>query len=743
MKKIIRSTFLAVVLASLVMSLFMTGTASAQTETANPAIIRFDMLGQPDSLLRGPYGTTNIRFGLPANWSFQEGGSLQLIVTANVVSGSADTVADGQFIGSTLSVTFNNNSVTTIPLVAGSNVTYDIPLPAATFTSPFNDGRHELTLFLDAGNDCDQSTTRHTTVVVSSASHFTIPYMEQAPALDLTNLPRPIFQRDSIFPLGTSLVIPDSPTAQEMQAALTVSASLGRMTGGELKMSMIPMSQLNQDLRTNSQLVFVGKASTLSLLQGVPLPSPVQNNAFAPAGLQENDGVLQLAVSPWNTGRAMLVVSGNTDAGVVKAAQALSNETIQTVGDKSLSLIADVLAAANAPQSTSIPQETRTFSELGYSIINMAGIGRSDAFVRFNLPPGFVAGNDTYIDLTFNHSGLLDFTRSGLTVFMNGNLIGSVLLSPQTASTVTQRIKIPPSSLSTSGNELKFEVDLAPISQCSFADFSNLWLSILPESVLHMPVQPATAGTQSLRDLGTYPFPFTSEPTLSNLAFIVSKDDPLGWNAASQVAFHMGRQATGALFNLTAAYDGEIPEDVRNGHNLVIVGLPSNLQIVDELRETLPAPFENGTNVAVVQGQQVAYRFPSEADLGYLELMASPWNAERAILAVLGSTPVGMQQSATALGAPLLRSKLRGNFAMINGESITVADTRTGLGLAGLSADVNATAQPAANATPVPNTAPSVLTGVSWIPMVVGGLALAIFIVLIIAAITRRRVITN
>jgi hypothetical protein len=475
----------------------------------------------------------------------------------------------------------------------------------------------------------------------------------------------------------------------------------------------------------------------------VPLPAPVQNNALAPAGLQQDDGVLQLAVSPWNTGRAMLVVSGNTDAGVVKAAQALSNETIQTVGDKSLSLIADVFAAANAPQNTSIPQETRTFSELGYSIINMAGIGRSDAFVRFNLPPGFVAGNDTYIDLTFNHSGLLDFTRSGLTVFMNGNLIGSVLLSPQTASTVTQRIKIPPSSLSTSGNELKFEVDLAPISQCSFADFSNLWLSILPESVLHMPVQPATAGTQSLRDLGTYPFPFTSEPTLSNLAFIVSKDDPLGWNAASQVAFHMGRQATGALFNLTAAYDGEVPDDVRNGHNLVIVGLPSNLQIVDELRETLPAPFDNGTNVAVVQGQQVAYRFPSEADLGYLELMASPWNAERAILAVLGSTPAGMQQSATALGAPLLRSKLRGNFAMINGESITVADTRTGLGLAGLSADVNATAQPAANATPVPNASPSVLTGVSWIPMVVGGLALAIFIILIIAAITRRRVITN
>jgi hypothetical protein len=334
MNKILRPLFFSLALASLLSSLVFTAgsAAPAQELIGNEAVIRFDMIGQADTLIRGPYGTFNARFGLPSNWAFNSDASLQLIITANLVTNPEQAVADGKFIGSTLNVNFNKNDIATIPLLAGPNVTYDIPIPASALDSPFSDGRHELSLFLDAGNDCTD-TTRHTSIVISAASHFTIPYAEQTPTLDLTNLPRPIFQRDSIFPVNSTIVVPDSPTAQEMQAALTVASSFGRMSGAEMNVTLIPMNQLTPELRTESQLIFVGKSSTLSLLQGVALPSPLQSNKFAASGMQTDDGVLQMAVSPWNTGRAILVVGGNTDAGVIKAAQALSNENIQTVGD--------------------------------------------------------------------------------------------------------------------------------------------------------------------------------------------------------------------------------------------------------------------------------------------------------------------------------------------------------------------------------------------------------------------------
>src|SRR6266498_1040623 len=749
MNKMLRAIFFAWVLASLLSSLVFTAAGAApaaQTPTTgNQAVIRFDMIGQTDALLRGPYGTMNARFGLPANWAFQNGASLQLIVTANLVTSSAQSVADGQFIGSTLNVNFNKNDIATIPLLAGSNVSYDVPIPPTALKSPFSDGRHELSLFLDAGNDCTD-TTRHTSIVISAASHFSIPYAEQTPDLDLTTLPRPIFQRDSIFPVNSTLVVPDAPTAQEMQAALTIASSFGRMSSGQMNVSLVPMSQLTPEMRTQSQLIFVGKSSTLSLLQGVALPSPLQSNNFATAGLQADDGVVQLAVSPWNTGRAMLVVAGNSDAGVVKAAQAVSNQNLQTIGNHDLALIADVSPFANTLSDSVIPRDTRTFAELGYSILSMSGVGRSDSFVRFTIPPGYSAAEDSYLDMTFNHSGLLDFTRSGLTVFMNVNSIGSVQLSKDTASTTTQRIRIPVSSLATGTNELQFEVDLAPLSQCSLLDFGNLWLSILPESILHLPLQPATAGATTLRDLSSYPYPFISDPTLSNLGFVLPKSNPSAWNTATQIAYQLGRESAGALFNMGVAYDGAVADDVKKSHNLIVIGLPSETKLLADINDSLPAPFEKGTNVAVIKGQQVSYRFPTNADLGYLELLTSPWNADRMILAVVGSTPAGVTQAGTALTNAGLLSRIKGNFVLVNGETLSIADTRTGLGLAGVGDAANVAPQASVAATPVPQTTvPTSLfaTETGWIPMVVGGLLLMILVIGIIAAITRRRVASH
>jgi hypothetical protein len=329
---------------------------------------------------------------------------------------------------------------------------------------------------------------------------------------------------------------------------------------------------------------------------------------------------------------------------------------------------------------------------------------------------------------------------------MNQQLIGSVLLSEETASTVTQRIRIPPSSLSTGTNELRFQVDLAPISQCSILDFSNLWASILPESSLHLPLRPATAGVVQLRDMSSYPYPFASEPTLSALAFVLPKADASTWNAAAQIALQLGNQSSGAMFNLSVAYDGELPDDVRNTRNLIVIGLPSDLQLLTELKDSLPAPFADGTNVAVLQGQQVAYRFPAEADLGFLELLASPWNADRVILTVAGSTPAGVEQAGKTLTDPAFRSKLRGNFVLVNGESLSVADTRTGLGLSSVADTTSAAVAPPAQApavdvTPAALDAPlSVLTtDSSWIPYVIGGLGIMILFVMIIAIATRRR----
>jgi cellulose synthase subunit len=749
MKKSIHFIFSALGLAGLLaVMLFSPATAAsqergaAQQNTQPP--LTFAMLGRTDTLMRGPFATTNVRFGLPANWAFQDGSRLELIITTNLVTDSPNPVADGQPTGASMSVTLNKKLLTTLSLLEGTNVSYKIPIPKETLVPTLSDGRQDLELFLDASTDCDVNNGLHkTTVMVSAASQFFLPYVEQAPAVDLSLLPRPIFQRDSVFPTDAIMVVPDQPSDQEIRAALITAASFGRYSDGQLPFSLLTAKQVTQDMVAASNLIFVGKASSLSQLKDVQLPAPLTNNAFSPPGIQTDDGVLQMAASPWSIGRSLVVVSGNSDAGVVKAAQALSYGNIQTVSNSNLAIVTDVAPSLNAspgldPKALA---QAHSFKDLGQDVHTIAGAGKSEFAVDFYVPTGLVAGDGGYLDLRFNNSTLLDFNRSGLTVFLNNKLLGGLRLSDQTAATVTQRLNISPSLIVPGNNQLRIQADLAAPTQCSLADLTNLWVSVLPESSLFVPLQQAFVDSNNIQALSVYPYPFINVPTLSNTAFVLPKNDPASWAVASQIAYGIGNLARGTIFDLSVAYDGAIPDEIRNQRDLIVVGLPSELAILSDMKDALPAPFEKGQNNPVVQNLQVNYRFSPGTSLGYLELLAAPWNQAGTILTVLGSTPDGIQMAANALNDPTLQTHLSGNFALVNAGNISAMDTRTGIGLGGIAANPVATSQPVVPAAALPASVPATVPDArpAWILPVVGALAVLTIGVLILAMFSGRR----
>ena len=657
-----------------------------------------------------------------------------------MVTDAASTVAEGQPIGASLNVSFNRSQIALIPLTAGQNIVYDIPIPPAALSPRLDDGRHVLELLLDADTDCDPNLLHQTSISISSASQFTFPYTEQTPAINLEQLPRPIFQRDSVYPIEAILIVPDQPSAQEMQAALIAAAGLGRMSDSQLPFSLVNSSQITEETLTASNLIFLGKAENLSLLRDVELPAPLSTDGFDTQGGQPDDGILQIAVSPWNTGRALMVVSGNTDAGVVKAAQALSYGSIQTVSDTNLAIVTDVAPPNIEDESITLDaltSATHTFRDLGYGVATLAGLGKSEFVVDFYVTPGLIAENDSYLDLVFNNSALLSFERSGLNVSLNGNLIGSLRFSDETASTATQRIKLSPSLVLPGSNQLRIQAELAAPTNCGLAEATNLWASILPESTLYLPLQQAPVDFNIVQNLNSYPYPFANIPTLSNTGFILPKNNPASWAVASEIAFGLGGRVRGAVIDLAAAFDDAVPEDLRNSRDLILIGLPSELTLISELKDSLPAPFETGQNIPIIDNQQVSYRFPPDTSIGYLQLLPSPWNSSRTILAVVGSTDEGVGLAGNALSDPLLRSRLAGNFALVSAENISVADTRTGLGMGGIAENPDVISEPVV---PEVNPSPTVPAArPTWILPAVGVLVFLILVVLIAALVSSRR----
>lgn len=744
MKKLFSLLLLVLVFAALPLA----GQNVQAAAATDQIVLTFKELGTPSILMQGPFSSERLRFSLPANWALQDGAEITLIASAYLAGESAPAENLSEYIGAVLQVFFNGQLIANQPLRSGENIVYRLKIPAEALNTTRSDGRHEISLFLDAGIDCDYEFHR-TLVEISDASSVTLPYAETAIPMDLRRLPRPIFQPDLVVPRSAVLVMPDAPSADEAQAVLNVMAAFGRMSARQLDLTAVPLSELTENLRRETDLIFVGKAASLSILAQQSLPAPLDGARFEFAGLQDTDGLLQLAASPWNAGRTMLVVGGNSDEGVVKAAQALTTGNLITSTRPDVSVVQSVNpaipAGIQAANSEQLASADVTLADLGFGTQTVAfnsTAGTGSLYITFTIPAGLVPTEGAYMDLIFSNSELIDYARSGIAVYLNNTLVGSARLSDETSTGGIQRISFPASTFRLGENLITIDAGLIPLDNCTRPGFDNLWVTVFSDTKLHLPLAEAVVKAPSrLRNLSDYPAPFTDDPTLRTTLFVVPEKNPQAWKSAGVLAYDLGSRASGVLLNLDVAFDN-MPEEMRLTHNLIVVGQPAKLPVLSDLANSLPASFEAGSNAALLDNQHVIYRISADKSLGYLELLTSPWNDQRAVMAVLGTTPDGVASAGNALVVSAIRNTLKGNFAVIDGTASLVADTRIGTGAGALAAGLGLgmTVQPTlspispAQAEPV-----QVKTGKDVIPLMLAVVIALIILVTILAVWLNRR----
>ena len=726
------------------------------TATQVPGLLQSDALsfsaaGLKDTLLRGPYSSTGVSFSLPPNWRLTGNSELRLIISAFADNSTNPLQTSDQTLGATLDVTFNGKFVSTIVLESGTNREYKIKIPFDALEPTSVDGRYNLFISLDAGIDCDIAYHK-TTVVVHSNSSLYLPHTDKTIPLDIGTLPWPIYQRNSLVPSEVAIVLPDAASSSEVRSALIASAGFARMTNGQQPIPLFTTGQITDVIKNNYFLIFVGKPSSFGLLRGYPWPVGVSSdNKFFTTDANEDDGVLQIITSPWNSGRILIWISGNSDTAVVKAAQAFSSGAAKPVVQKNKIIVADTLPFANNSTEVSFLQNPdRTFTELGYKVETVTGEGLQAILYEFYIAPGFVANEDPYIDLSYSYSSLLDTTISNMTILVNGVQVASEAFEKQDVSLITKKFSIPRNLIRNGSNQISVEINLTPQQLCAVSDPNSLWVTIYPDSLLHVPLATAPIGPSAVQTFLDYPESFSFHPNLENVAFNLSKNDPSSWVVASNLSYYLGLQAKGNIINIAAYFDDEIPADTRGNYDWFFVGLPDTLPTLQEIRSTMPIPFISGNSLSTVQGNDIVYRVPEDVSLGYLELMPSPWGQDHVIIAVLGSTKEGLTWAGNGLITPSMRGSLFGNFAVVSSENLIAADTRTGSGVTEATTNLTPIVtpeaiNPAIGYTPVgePSTLEKLLTTKDYIPfslVILIGLLLSILVWVIYSA---RRNISN
>jgi cellulose synthase operon protein B len=628
--------------------------------------VSFDEIGAGgDILLLGPYDSRTMTFSLPPEWQPTPGKTALLLdltwTVSSLVPAQGESRVEGLIAGA-VEVTLNDEQMQTTVLSGSGSDNLVIPFQDNTLIA----GTNRLKIDWSASTSCDFNLS--SSLNISPTSRLIIPHSEVPLSPKLASFPAPFYQPGAIRPIAVTIVVADSASQTELQAALTAAAGLGRQSAGGISLDLTAEGSLTEAARNENHLILVGSWDSLVMIDALTLEA--SKNQVG------DQGIVEISASPWNPARVVLLISGMDEKTTGNAALAVSRGVLLTgSATGSLALVSDAVAG-DFSESYS---DKRTLADLGQENMVFDTPGSSVKSLFFAIPPEAAAGAQSFLELRFSHSQLLDYLRSSIIVRLNGAPIGSLRMSDTTAAFSSAQIVIPPTALQPGDNHIEIQADLTPRSICSDPRRSNSWVTIYPDSSLYLPLSSGAISREALTSIWNYPYPFTYSSTLDKTLFLLRTADYDGWSAAARLAFDLGTHTpVGQISTPVVALD-TVDAAQLSKYDLLLVGQPDLLEMHPALVENLPVVF--GSDNQPLETAPVGVQFDTSGGAATGYLLSGKTPGGRMVLAVLGNDQSGLSGAVDALigGDSDYQSA---NFAVIQNsavltEKINLGDTAT------------------------------------------------------------------
>jgi hypothetical protein len=534
-----------------------------------------------------------------------------------------------------------------------------IDLPPDLLHTGFN----SIAVHLDTSATCEEAGAI-VNVVINENSALRFGYQQVSYPADLSLYPLP-FAETSLLPVPVTLILPDRPSAQDIAAAMTIAAGLGRNSGGEIDLQAIQARDFDPDIHQHHHLIVIGQPDDNALLRKLEPPLAIDDTVLEPG-----QGILETFISPWNEFRLALVVAGLDEKGVSRASHTLNQEASRS-GMRSPTAIVTQFRSPDKiegpPMGTILPT-TMTLTALGYGDQTAYGAAPQSFGYDFQLPRGWQPEGSPRLVLRFAHAVILDPVGSVLNVRLNDRPIGSTFLDESNASKGELALSLPERLLQTGSNRLEIgvEMNLPGSDRCQALTDERAWTLISSESDLFVPYRVAALAP----DLSSFPHPFSQASGLDKTLFAPpNPPDKVMINDLIRLAVQLGVPSATDYFPVRVVYaaEGTWTNDVQGpweDHHVILLGRPTANAILGELNAYLPQPFVDGSDVlAPLAIESVAFRPDPNRDLGVVQTIYSPWNRRYALLAVSGTSDEGVHLAVQSLLEPI--HHLEGNLAFI------------------------------------------------------------------------------
>lgn len=654
---------------------------AAPVTAITPVSVTFQQMGFAGDTFEGPYEMSGFSFNLPDEWRVESGSFIHLKYTVRMPdTEKSKALATGGY--SYLYVHMNYTQLAYIPLRASGDFEINIPI-SLWVAPPLPDGSNEIEFVFK--NDAACKYDNGISVFISPESTVNIKPFLQPTAPKLSTLPRPFFFENSVITgFHTTMVVPDKPSAQELQAAFSVAAGLGSMAGSSYDLSLVPEKDLTDTIKMNDHLIFVGKSLSLPTMRKLILLAPLDpNTGFLSPSIGKKDGVIQFNNSPWNPARAALLVSGDTDEAVLKAGQSIRTKVVTQLGYYGLAVVKTVPSIPMLPTPTpgAAPDfYEKTFKDLGYKDNIVSGLGSFSLDYYFNVPARSV-GKNSYLDLDISPSAGVSLPESLIYITLNDNPIGNIFLAKTEQTKQTVRVEIPAAGVRTGKNHIAITMKLNANNRCdnkinTYGNLSKeLWtMTVFADSLIHIAYGSGQEGDENITSaagLASYGEELAYSTTLENLAFVLPADEPATWDAAARVAFKLGNKS-----NITKSEKGPVllhmfftgPNLTTDApaYDIVTAGKDANVGIPSG--ETA----QNLSDEPAIRSYDspVTYHLLPGVSVGKVELTDSTWNAEHRMLVLTGNDDGGLKLAADALVLSKYVGFLTGRSIVTNGSQV-------------------------------------------------------------------------
>ena len=591
---------------------------AAQIEDGQTLYLTLTDLGlAADMILQGPYQTDSLSFSLPPDLSLsgplqfdlQVQSDFQSLLQAFIDEGEGEATSNS--LSGVLAIYLNGNAAGEFEIDQSGEFAFVLELSPDLVND--NAGENVLTFAWDASMACQYGVT--TSIRIGADSRVTMPVENTTISLGLNDFPKPFYSPNNIQPYPVALVVPDEADEGDLSALMAVAAGLGKHSGGQLDYEIYLLGEVDPEALADYHLIFIGKQAGFEDFFVEEMPQinlKISQNA--------DDGIVQLAGSGWNTGRAVLLVTGVNEQALRKASASIAAEDWLPYSDSNLAVITEVTDALSSTQFE-IDQELGSLS--GDKDLLLEEIGEETVELSFNIPGDTQISSEAYIELYFRHSQLIDYLQSSLTVSINGNKIGSVRFSDQSAENGLARILLPADSIQPLKNELEITYTIVPQDICADERSGNFWVSIYEDSYLHLPPVMEETALQTRTYLDDLPAALLNNHSLSSLVFTAENGDWQSWKYAAELVFNLGTMSGTDVFQPSARFTGAgFAQETSKSY--ILIGQTSDLPFSSGMNDILPLPFADDGSADLLPLGGIQFALDQTQPIGVLEVVKAP-----------------------------------------------------------------------------------------------------------------------